>query len=91
MCSPEVIYRRVLPTTLIKPVDFQLVEVAEVGRLAKFNVLAVLWYNGWLPFHRVGIPEHTVHELHYSKQITHCTFGDLVRTITYIPKCMMEL
>lgn len=39
------------PTTLIKPVDFQFVDVTEGCCLAKFHVPVVLGNKGWLSIH----------------------------------------
>lgn len=49
---------RLLPTTLIKLVDLQLVNGAERGCLAQLYFLAVFRNNGWLPIFRVGVPKH---------------------------------
>lgn len=85
-----------LRTTFIELVDFHRVEVAEGCCLAQpdvIAVLAVLWDDGWLPVLRVCIPEHTDQTCHI---ITHgpwhdFSLRDLHTSVTYIPKCMIEL
>lgn len=48
---------KLLLTTVVKLVDFQLVDFAEGVQLPQLYVVAVLWDDGRLPALRVGIPK----------------------------------
>lgn len=81
------------PTTLIKLVDFHLVNLTENRCLAQFYVFAALSNDGWLSILRVGIPKHT-QILHYNANTNNIItlLSDLTQSYTtYIPKCIIEL
>lgn len=75
-------------TTVVKLVDFHLVDSAEGGGLSQPNVV-VLWDDGRLPPLRVGVPE-GVHAILWHVHHTGVHFF-IIPSATHVPKCMTEL